>query len=206
MNSPTPFYEAMKKSLLEAKTLVDGVNPLECADDLQHQKLQGYILIVHSIFEEYLEKLCQESAMVARKALRDEGQITKALVALIATSVVDKISDKARKKVAVDLATNLEVFSMEAANSFHTVIKNNHGITTADQQNILLPLGIDLETLDLGLSQNLHSFGRKRGSVAHSFKLQREDTLSDVESRIENIVRDLALLDSEGCNVCKALA
>ena len=157
MNSPTPFYEAMKKSLLEAKTLVDGVNPLECADDLQHQKLQGYILIVHSIFEEYLEKLCQESAMVARKALRDEGQITKALVALIATSVVDKISDKARKKVAVDLATNLEVFSMEAANSFYTVIKNNHGITTADQQNILLPLGIDLETLDLGLSQNLRS-------------------------------------------------
>jgi hypothetical protein len=85
------------------------------------------------------------------------------------------------------------------------VIKNNHGITTADQKNILLPLGINLEVLDLGLSQNLNSFGSKRGSVAHSFKLQREETLSDVESRIRNILRDLVALDVEGCKVCRTL-
>lgn len=205
MNSPTPFYDAMKASLLEAKTLVDGVDPHECADDLQHLKLQGYILIVHSIFEEYLERLCREASVLARKALIDDGQITKALVALVATSVADKISDKGRKKVVSDLATNLEIFSTEAANTFDNVIKNNHGITTGDQHNLLLPLGIDLVALDVGLSQNLNSFGRKRGSVAHSFKLQREDTLSDVESRIENIVRDLMTLDAEGCSVCRAL-
>lgn len=204
MNSPTSFYEEMKTSLLEARKLVVNVAPHECISDLQHLKLQGYILISHSIFEEYLEKLGRKTAQTAKRELKNNGQITKALVALISTSVVDKISDRARKKVSADLASNLDLFSKEAVNSYVVTIDNNHGITSGDQKNLFLPLGIDLETLDIGLSQNLNIFGSKRGSVAHSFKLQREDTLSDVQSRIDNIVRDLEVLDSEACVVCSA--
>jgi hypothetical protein len=202
MISPTPIYEEMKVSLRDAKALVAGVGLLECATNLQHLKLQGYILIVHSILEEYLEKLCRAAALKARKTLADDGKITKALVALIATSVVEKISEKGKKKVTTDLASNLTIFSIEATNTFIIGLKNNHGITTNDQNNLLLPIGVDLEKLDIGLSQNLNIFGRNRGLVAHTFKLQREDTLSDVQSRIENIVRDLAVLDCEVCEVC----
>ncbi|MCK0121669.1 HEPN domain-containing protein [Loktanella sp. F6476L] len=202
MNSPTPFYVAMKDSLRDASKLVARDDRIECKSHLQHLKLQGYILISHSIFEEYLENLCREAARTAKKVFVDDEIITKALVALISTSVVGKISDRAAKKVSEDLSNNLTLFSTEAINTYFHTISANHGIKSSDQKNLLLPIGIDLAALDIGLSQNLNSFGSQRGSVAHSFKLEREDTLSAVQSQIDNIVRDLEVLDIEACSVC----
>jgi hypothetical protein len=202
MISPTAFYLEMKASLEKASKLVATVNPLECKTDLQHLKLQGYILISHSVFEEYLEKLGRQTARTAKQKFDNEGKITKALLGLISTNVVEKISHKSKNKISTELSTNLEIFAGEAVSAYFSSLTSNHGVTTNDQKNIFLPLGIDLEDLDIGLSQNLHTFGVQRGSVAHSFKLQREDTLSDVKSRLDNIVRDLEALDREACQVC----
>lgn len=192
----------MSASLTKATTLVATVDPFECKTDLQHLKLQGYILISHSVFEEYLEDLCRTTAQTAKLKFDNEGIITKALLGLISTSVVDKISQKSKKKVSADLSSNLEFFAGEAVSNYYSSINSNHGITTSDQKNLFLPLGIDLETLDIGLSQNLNNLGRQRGSVAHTFKLKRESTLSDVQSRLQNILRDLESLDKEACLVC----
>lgn len=202
MNAPTQFYGKMTESLNEAKKLVAGVDPLECKTDLQHLKLQGYILISHSVFEEYLENLGRETARLAKFKFDTEGTITKALLALISTSVVEKISQKSKKKISADLASNLEVFAGEAVSAYFSSLTSNHGVTSNDQKNLFLPLGIDLEAFDIGLSQNLNALGRQRGVVAHSFKLKREDTLSAVQSRLQNILTDLQALDSEACQVC----
>lgn len=202
MNSPTKHYSSFCSSLAHVKRIVAGVNAIECKTDLQHLKLQSYILLSHSIIEEYLENLCESAALHAKLLFKEDDKITKTLVSLISTSVIDKISDKARKKVSSDLSTNLELFAIEAINTYRSTLINNNGITTRDQSNIFLPIGVDVTEFDIGLSQNLHNFGAKRGDVAHRFKPRREETLSNVETTLLNIKRDLLGLDKEVCKVC----
>lgn len=204
MTPPTTFYADMKASLREAENLVAKVDQIECKTDLQHLKLQGYILISHSIFEVYLEQLGKATALNAKRVFEDDDKITTTLVALISTSVAAKISGKAKQKVSAELAGNLEIFTKAAVSNYVDSIRRNNGITTNDQKNLFLPLGVDLETLDMPLSQNLNILARKRGALAHSFKVQREETLSAVQSRINDIVTGLKTLDDRACEVCTA--
>jgi hypothetical protein len=202
MISPTTYYQTLSQSLSQAACLVEGIDKIACRDDLEHLRLQAFILISHSILEEYLEEVALNAARTSKRRFDENGLVTRALVGLIATRVVDEISDRGRKKISGELAANLELFATEALNSFRNTVTSNHGITTRDQKNLFLPLSIDLELIDIGLSQNLHSFGSKRGDVAHKFKVQREETLSDIEGRLANIKRDLLTLDQEVCSVC----
>jgi hypothetical protein len=47
-------------------------------------------------------------------------------------------------------------------------------------RNGQLPIGVDPENTDVVLMQAMHNSGAKRGEVAHSFKVRRNDTLADV--------------------------
>ena len=80
MNSPTTHYLSLKDSLKQLNILVYRVDPIECKTDLQDLKLQSYILLSHAIFEEYLERLAGEIAAEARKILKNQNQISKALL------------------------------------------------------------------------------------------------------------------------------
>ncbi len=206
MISPTTYYQEMLESIKLAKKLVSNIDEIECKTDLQHLKLQGYILIVHSIFEEYLENICGDAAKTAKRNYEESGALSSTLVALIATTVVDKISDTARKKVSKDLAKDMSLFAIDSVSRYVQSLNNNHGITSENQNNLLLPIGINIEIVDIGLSQNLNAFGRKRGAIAHSFVVKREETLSDVDVSIKTISRDLIQLDEEICKACTPLS
>lgn len=203
MRSPTKFYKSLTRNLNKSKKLVAGVNPLECKTELQQLKLQSYILVTHAIIEEYLEAIVYEAGQEAKKALIDRNKICMALMALVATSVADKLPEKSKKKLSREVSNNLKVFITDAVNSLYYCTRDNHGITKKDQDNLLLRIGIDLENLDLPLSENLNYYGRTRGNIAHNFQIQREETLVDISEKLNQITLGLENLDKEICKLTK---
>jgi hypothetical protein len=202
MKSPTPHYRALVSSLRKAKLITRGINKLGCDNDLQHLKLQAYILLCHGALEQYIEDLALSAAFTARSSFTQNGTITKTLLALISSRLIEDLTDKSKAKLSSDLSSDVEEFSKEAFNRYRAVVTSNNGIVDRDQRKILVPIGVDPATVDLVLMNNLHAFGAKRGEVAHKFKVQRTDTLTSVETSITTIVRDIIAYDQA---VCKAL-
>ncbi|MHA3902814.1 HEPN domain-containing protein [Castellaniella sp. WN] len=204
MKSPTIHYRELLRSLKKARLITRGVDDLGCNTDLQHLKLQAYILLCHAALEQYIEELAFSAAKEARARYARSGIITKTLVALISSKLVDDVSTKGRMKLTADLCSNVEVFSKEAFNRYSDVVKSNNGIVDRDQRKILVPVGVDPECVDLVLMNNLHQFGAKRGDVAHKFKVQRTDTLSSVETEIKTIVSGIKSYDQAVCEALKS--
>ena len=95
----------------------------------------------------------------------------------------------------------MEIFLTEAVNTYERSLKNNHGITSKDQDKLLIPIGINLKVEDISLSESLNSYGEKRGDLAHKFQPHVEDTLSDIDSRLKQIISGLENLDKAICDL-----
>lgn len=204
MKSPTQHYRALISSLKKARLITGGVNKLGCDTDLQHLKLQAYILLCHAALEQYIEDLALAAARAARNKYTGSGIITKTLVALISSKLVDDMSEKSKSKLTTDLSSNVEEFSKEAFNRYHAVVKSNNGIVDRDQNKLLVPVGVDPATVDLVLMNSLHGFGARRGDVAHKFKVRRSDTLTAVETELATIVAGILGYDQAVCEALKS--
>jgi len=183
--------------------ITGGVNKLGCETDLQHLKLQGYILLCHSALEQYLEDLGLTAAQAARDIFSNTGVITKTLVALISSKLVDDLPEKSKTKVKTELLSNIEEFSKEAFNRYRSVVISNNGIVKKDQNKILLPIGVDPSSVDLVLMNNLHAFGANRGDVAHKFKVQRTHTLTAIDTNLATILEGIIAYDQAVCDALK---
>ncbi|MFC4655673.1 HEPN domain-containing protein [Rheinheimera marina] len=203
MKSPTQYYRTLISSLRKANKITRGINKLGCETDLQHLKLQSYILLCHSALEQYIEDLGLAAAQEARAIYSRSGIITKTLVALISSKLIDDISEKSKSRLSADLSSDIEEFSKEAFNRYRSVVTSNNGIVDRDQKKLLIPIGVNPEAIDVVLMNNLHSFGAKRGDVAHKFKVQRTDTLTAVDTDLNTIVSGLASYDQAVCEALK---
>lgn len=204
MKSPTPHYRLLIKSLKKARLITRGVNKLGCDTDLQHLKLQAYMLLSHAALEQYIEDLALDAARKARTRYTADGIITKTLLALISSKLVDDMTEKSKSKLSTDLASNVEEFSKEAFNRYLAVVKSNNGIVDRDQIKILVPIGVDPESVDVVLMNNLHGFGARRGDVAHKFKVQRTDTLTAVDTELMTIAEGIIGYDQAVCEALKS--
>ncbi|MFK0382950.1 HEPN domain-containing protein [Agrobacterium sp. NPDC090273] len=183
--------------------MAGGVNLLGCETDLQHLKLQAYILLCHSALEQYLEELGLAAAQKARARFTNDGTITRTLVALISSKLVDDLPEKSKLKLTAELSSNVEEFSKEAFNRYRAAVTSNNGITDKDQAKLLVPIGVDPDSIDLILKNNLDQFGKKRGDVAHKFKVQRTDTLTAVDTDLNTIVSGILAYDQAVCDALK---
>lgn len=200
MISPTYHYENLQKSLGSLKILVSRVDPLECKNNLQLLKLQSYILLAHAIFEEFLENLVKEVAYEARTKLKDEGHISKVILGLIASGLLEEVEEKkSNRKISEKVFRNIADFSATAYTMFLQVITDNHGIKEENQKKLLLPIGLDPAIVDAATMAALHAFGTTRGSIAHNFKITREHTLSQVDGEIKQIALGLKNFDEAAC-------
>ena len=80
MKSPTTHYRLLVNSLKKARLIIRGVNKLGCTTDLQHLKLQAYILLCHAALEQYIEDLALSAAKSARDIYVKKGVVTKTLL------------------------------------------------------------------------------------------------------------------------------
>lgn len=172
---------------------------LGCQTDLQHLKLQSYILLCHAALEQYVEDLGLDAALKSREIFSSTGILTKTLVALISSKLVNELSEKSKSKISSELVSNIDEFSKEAFNRYRSVVQSNNGITDRDQDKILMPIGVDPLSVDVVLRSNLNSFGQKRGDVAHKFKVKRNDTLTSVQTDLATIKESIVAYDEAVC-------
>lgn len=184
--------------------ITGGVDLLGCQTDLQHLKLQAYILLCHAALEQYVEDLGTAAALTARTQFSKSGVITKTLVALISSKLVGDLSEKNKQKLTSELSSNIEEFSKEALNRYLAVVRGNNGIVDKDQKKVLIPIGVDPESVDLVLMNNLHAFGSKRGDVAHKFRVQRTDTLTAVATDLKAILDGIIAYDEAACDALRS--
>ena len=169
MIHPTEPLNKLTRSIADARVIARGVPPDNSVTVLQHLKVQALVMFAHSAFEEYLETIGWTVAQEALRLHAAEAKITRALISLISSKLLGDISATGKRKITADLINNLTVFSQEAVNRFRAVIDNNNGIKERDQKNLLFPIGVDPETVDIVLMNNLNAFGATRGSIAHIF-------------------------------------
>lgn len=200
MQHPTEHYSKLKENVAQAAKLVRGVNPAECKTDLQHLKLHAYVLMAHAIIEQYLEDTVLSVALTALRTYKTDQKITRALIALAVSGLVDEIgSGKKKSQIGGDLVRSLSVFADAAMVKFRTLVRSNNGVKERNLDGLFIPIGVVPNDVDLALVQSLESLGRERGGIAHSFAIKRELTLSAFSTDLNAIVRDLALLDDAAC-------
>lgn len=199
MDSPTPHYSKLRAHVDHARKIVTRVDPDQCKSDLQHLKLRSYVLLCHSIVEEFVEDLGLSVALEARKLFADEGVITRSLVALVTSQVLNEVKEKSRAKVGADLVRNLDAFSEEAFTTYRNSVTANNGIKPENLRRLFVPIGFDPESVDLSLVNSMKALGEKRGGLAHKFAIQQELTLSAFETDLGSIIRDLEVFDREAC-------
>lgn len=204
MKSPTPHYRALTASLRKARLITGGINKLGCETELQHLKLQSYVMLCHAALEQYIEDLGLSAAQTARQIYSNSGVITKTLVALISSKLIDDLPVKGKIKISSDISSNLEEFSKEAFTRYRSVVTSNNGIVERDQRKILLPIGVDPASVDVALRNSLDAFGVKRGELAHKFKVKREDTLTSVETDLNGIAAGIIAYDQAVCDALKS--
>ncbi|GAA0468788.1 hypothetical protein GCM10009096_07120 [Parasphingorhabdus litoris] len=200
MKSPTSHYKKLKADLRKARKIVVRVDPIECKNDLQRLKLSSYVLLCHAAIEQFLEELALEAAMDARRNFKDKGRISRTLVALVAAKVLDETkAEKSKSKIGSDLVRDIDEYSKQAINLFRNTIKENHGISERNLDNLFIPIGFKPNEIDLSLVNSLTALGERRGGLAHKFVIKNEDTLSAFETDLKSIVRDLEGIDQEVC-------
>lgn len=201
MHHPTSHYSDLLAAVRDARVIARRVPANAPLNLVQGLKVQALVLFSHSAFEAYLEAIGWAVAQEAIRIHDTEARITRAFVALMTSKLIVDLTPNVARRLNNELINNMSVFVREANNRYRSVIDSNHGVKERDQKNLLFPIGIDPETVDVILMNNLNAFGTTRGSIAHLFQpIRNELTLADVESKIAAIVTGLATIDAAACN------
>ncbi|GAB5459182.1 MAG: hypothetical protein Hens3KO_22120 [Henriciella sp.] len=212
---PSQLLTKLRADIEVAKGIVSRVPETECKTNLQGLSLQSFILLVHAAFESYLEQTALNAIIRATDKFKNNGEITKTLVALLVSNSFDELSEKSKSRIREDVTRSFEVAIESAKKRFSHTIRNNNGIKADDQRSILLPAGIDPEFVEPTVFHALNTFGGSRGAIAHGFQfIRHEHTKSSVLGEISTILHGLreyeraieqALNDSAGSSEVPAL-
>jgi len=202
MRSPTAEYKRLKTSLRGLKSLLARVPDTYCATNLQHLRVQSYLILAHAAFEEYLENI---SLLVLEECVdkfNNKRSMNDCIVSLITFETIAQFNDKSqRAKIRSEVVDKLDKFVNLAKRNHKQVIYDNHGIKLKDQKALLLPVGLDPQQIDNVTASSLDGFGTKRGKHAHTVKIQTTETKSSVLAETTNLAKGLKQFDQEAVKI-----
>lgn len=154
----------------------------------QTDHTKAYLLLVHAELESYFEDRAEHLVSRAREQWQRHARCTPLL------SRVILYHHATEKKELEAISTDAVI---KAVNAFLYRLKQNHGIKEQHLRNILLPLGINHQTLDTQLIAACNQLARKRGQFAHaSFKAHQPiDPKTERDNIHKNILPELKKLD-----------
>jgi len=202
MKYPSPAYRKLKKTLTGIRGVLRGVPEAGNNTNLQHLKVQSYILLAHSAIEQYLEELAESTLNDCVEKFNTHKQVNQCIVSLIAFETIAQLDDNdSRKKIQSNVVKQLEAFVNIAKKHHLHAIRSNNGIKHKDQRALLLPVGIDPMDVDAVTAAALDAFGTKRGGVAHQVKIQTSETRSSVLTETRTLLFGLENYDREACRI-----
>lgn len=167
----------------------------------------AYRLLAHAEMEAYLEDRAWAVSLEAVAAMK-RGMATRAAVCLVAFSGVksELPPDSVRRPKDVppriwDPKTELCAKLDAAACCFHVLMEGNNGIRERDLVRLLLPVGVNIASLDSAWLASMDSYGDIRGSYAHkSATVYRAKSKPDPKSElltIKNLLVGLREIDDQ---------
>jgi hypothetical protein len=155
----------------------------------QYDLTKAYVLLVHAEVEAFLEDRSRERVKKLEKAWSTKRRRTKGLRRLIQAHdshhrqpwrPVDWSNDKVNSAIM----------------SYLSLISNNNGIKEKDICQMLFPLGIDYEALDVTWLANMSSFGVARGGFAHSsIKTHQPIDPENELNKVRQLLKGLSRID-----------
>lgn len=166
----------------------------------------AYHILVHAEIESYFEDRAWGTALTAIQKWKTTNKANRIILALIAFSgrMMEKppnsiLPDQPSQYDHWDEKIRLDKKARLAVRDFYYVVKNNHGIKETNLIHLLLPIGVNLDELDIVLIADLNSYGESRGEFAHD-TLQAYSTTMQIDPKEEldkarRIIKNIASID-----------
>lgn len=163
-----------------------------------HSRAAAYRVLAHAEIEAYFEDRSLEVVRTALDNWKKKSTVSRTLMCLL--GYAGRHMDEPPPTVKPEQPTQADVWELrlrlsrkvnEAAKVYYAAVKANHGVKESNILRLLLPLGIDSDTLDQVWLASMNTFGEQRGEAAHtsrsSWKLKQ---LPDPETELK-VVMDL---------------
>lgn len=162
---------------------------------------RGYRLLCHAEIEDYLEERAKELLDLAKDNWFTHQKINTSLLSLfahykfISNPEIQSQDEIGKKNTPKYMNLNDKVGKI-CADFKEDKIKGNHGVKQKNLISLLIPLGIDIFSLDAAWLSTMDTFGSRRGETAHtSSKTQQPIDLPSEKGDLKIILSGLKELD-----------
>jgi len=173
-------FKELKTRLTELKRhlLPNKFSPTGDYSDRQQDRARGYRLLVHAEIESYLEDVSRETVTQAVRDWKSNKKPTIVIISFLASyhsswNVLEEIKNEEIIQIAKSRKNGKdsveEVIDL-AQKQFTQKLKDNNGVKDKNFKTLILPLGVEINSLDQTWLTNLDGFGTKRGEIAHKAK------------------------------------
>jgi hypothetical protein len=150
----------------------------------EQDDLRAYLLLVHAEIECYFEEISEEKVKKAFIEWQSNRKKSNILLSLVTFSELVLNQNELESRVNKALA------------HYISKLKMNHGIKEKNILEILLPVGLEYQSLDTTWLNTMSSFGSQRGVVAHSASaVQRPLDPATLKSTVTLILLEIKRLD-----------
>lgn len=168
----TSLYSSLESRVSELRInmLPETFDAIEGYDTKTLDLTKGYMLLVHSEIEHYIESICHKFIDLQVTKYWEDKAPSACALALITysklewevsneeTNIPTITSSSTKKTVGVLLKIMLK--------SYNIIVNSNHGIKTNNLQKLIAPTGMIEHFPDIEM-ENFNSFGGHRGELAH---------------------------------------
>lgn len=158
-------FKELRARLRELKLhlLPNTFSPTGDYSDRQQDRARGYRLLVHAEIESYLEDVSRETVTQAIRDWKSNQKPSIVIVSFLASyhsswNVVEEITNeeiiqiaKSRKNVKDSVEEVIDL----AQRQFTQKLKENHGVKDKNFKTLILPLGVEISSLDQTWLTNL---------------------------------------------------
>lgn len=161
--------------------------------------VRGYRLLIHAEIESYFETIAENKIRNVLSLWHINKKPSHVITSICAYFIFKSQNMNADIPESWD-DTHRAFIEDRVENFFGTyiaILRQNNGITQKNLLKILLPLGIDINDLDITWLTDMDNFGEARGHDAHNtIGAQRPIDPATEKARIHRIINEIMKIDT----------
>jgi len=174
---------------LKVHFLPSQFNPIGRYSRREYDLARAYVVLAHAELEAYIEDRVTEIAQHAQSVWQARGRHSRVIKNIC-------ISHNMRANQPWLPFTRDSRKITSALQSYKALVESNHGIKEVNLLKLVFPLGIQYQSLDAALIDDLDTFGSFRGSIAHSsIKTQQPIDIEGQYKKVQSIIKRLKVFD-----------
>jgi hypothetical protein len=184
MANSTRYNKLSRRITVIESSYLPSVNSLGNYSSKEQDDIRAYLLLIHAEIESYFEEISEEKVKKAFLTWQENRKKSNVLLSLVS------FSDVVLNQNEIETRVN------KALTHYIAKIKINHGIKEKNILELLLPVGLEYQSLDTTWLNTMSSFGNIRGEVAHSASTVQQPLDPDtLKNTVKLILLEIKRLD-----------